>query len=464
MPRLAFAGLCVATLAGTLVYPTYPVYDSYYSLLWGREILDGHLPQFELFRAPTEHPLAIAAGTVLDLFGGVADRLWILLILASFVALVAAVYRLAATAFTPLVGALAAVLLLTRFDFGFLAVRGYIDIPYLALVVWAVALEAARPRRGLPVFALLVAAGLLRPEAWLLLAVYWLWMFPGATWRERGLWAAVALIAPAGWLLVDGVVTGDALYSLHYTSDSAEDLGRARSLADIPLAIPDFLGDIVKPPVLVAGALGLLAALVLVPRRAVWPGVLLGCGVATFVAIGVAGLSAIERYLVVAALAVLIFAAVAGGGWTLLPPSPLRTAWMTVAGLAVVAVAVLTVLNLDLDRFNNELAFRGDAHRSLKRILDAPAVRDGLRCGPLTVPNHKLVPDARWLADLPHDRVRSRVQETTQRRGVALVVLGRFAVFKQAWTNPDDPARVQLPPEGFRRVAVNDDYAAYVRC
>src|SRR4051794_479797 len=156
---LAFAGLCAAALAGTLAYPTYPVYDSYYSLLWGREILHGHLPHFELFRAPTEHPLAIFAGLVLDLFGGIADRLWIVLILASFVALVVAVYRLAATAFTPFVGVLAAVLLLTRFDFGFLAVRGYVDIPYLALVVWAIALEAERPRRGLPVFGLLVAAG-----------------------------------------------------------------------------------------------------------------------------------------------------------------------------------------------------------------------------------------------------------------------------------------------------------------
>jgi hypothetical protein len=362
------------------------------------------------------------------------------------------------------VGVIAAVLLLTRFDFGFLAVRGYVDIPYLALVVWAVALEADRPRRGLPVFALLVAAGLLRPEAWLLLAVYWLWMFPGATWRRRGLWAALALLAPAGWLLVDGLVTGDPLYSLHYTSDSAEDLGRARSLAEIPGAIPEFLRDIVKAPVLAAGAAGLFAAVVVVPRRAAWPAVLLGCGVVTFVAIGVAGLSAIERYLVVAALAVLIFAAVAAGGWTLLEPGPLRTVWMAAATLAVLAGVVLTIVNLNLGRFDSELTFRGEAHRALDGILEEPAVRDGLRCGPLTVPNHKLVPDARWLADLSAARVRSRVEEPEQRGGVALVVLGRFGVFKQAWSNPDDPAGVQLPPAGFRRVARNDHYAAYVGC
>jgi hypothetical protein len=203
---------------------------------------------------------------------------------------------------------------------------------------------------------------------------------------------------------------------------------------------------------------------VLVPRRAAWPAVLLGCGVVTFVAIGVAGLSAIERYLVVAALAVLIFAAVAAGGWTLLAPGPLRTAWTAAAALALAAGVVLTVVNLNLDRFDNELTFRGAAHRALDRILAEPAVRDGLRCGLLTVPNHKLVPDARWLADLPAERVRARVEDASQRRGVALVVLGRFAVFKQAWSSDDDPARVQLPPAGFRPVARNDHYAAYARC
>ena len=54
-------------------------------------------------------------------------------------------YRLGRIAFTPLVGGVAAALTLTRFDFGFLAARGYIDIPYMALVVWAAVLEAAPP-------------------------------------------------------------------------------------------------------------------------------------------------------------------------------------------------------------------------------------------------------------------------------------------------------------------------------
>ena len=461
----AFAGLCAITAVGTLVYPTYPNYDSYYALLWGRELRHGQAPSFEGLRHPTEHPLAVAAGAVLDLLGSFADRLWILLVLASFLALVAGLHRLATTAFTALVGVVAALLLLTRFDFAFLAVRGYIDVPYLALVVWAVALEAARPRRGWPVLVLLVLAGLLRPEAWLLLALYWLWLFPALSWRDRAAFAAVAALAPLTWGVLDGVVTGDPLYSLNATSDSAEDLGRSRTLREVPGAVPGFLADIVKVPVLLAALGGLAAAAVLFPRRAAWPAVLLAAGVVTFLGIGLAGLSAIERYLVTAALGVLVFAAVAAAGWTLLPQgSRLRMAWMAAAGVAVIVVAVLTVLRLDLRRFDQELAFRGRAHESLAAILDRPAVRRGLRCGPLTVPNHKLVPDARWLADLGYEDVRSRVERPRQRRGVALVVTGRFAVLKQAWTNELDPARVQLPPGDMPLVARTDDYTAYARC
>ncbi len=81
---------------GFFVFPTYPVYDSYYSLLWGRDLLHGDPLVFDGFRYPTEHPLAIAAGAILQLFGSIGDRLWVAMILASF--LVAGRRRLPARA------------------------------------------------------------------------------------------------------------------------------------------------------------------------------------------------------------------------------------------------------------------------------------------------------------------------------------------------------------------------------
>lgn len=467
LARAVFALLCIGFAIGFLVYPTYPNYDSYYSLLWGRELLDLSALTFEGFRVPTEHPLAIAGGTVLALLGDEGDRVWVGMTFATYLALVWGVYRLGRDAFTPLVGAIAAVLLLTRFDFAFLAARGYVDVPYMALVVWAAVLEGARSRRGTPVFLLLAAAGLLRPEAWLLAGLYFLWMAWKASWPERVRYAVLTAIAPIVWAGVDFAVTGDPLFSLHYTSSSAEDLGRQRTLSELPSAVPYFFSNLVKLPVWLASIGGIVIAALVSPRRMLMPLVLLISGLGTFVAIGVAGLSVIERYLMIAALALLVFAAVALGGFTMLRKSRIRTLWMAGVVLLVIYGVAFTVTRANLHRFDNELRFRGDAHAALEHVLRDPKVRAGLRCGPLTVPNHKLVPDARWIADLPADRVLPRADEPAVRgvrRGVALVVTSRFAIFKHAYTDETDAAAIQLPPPGFTRAATSDHYAAYVSC
>src|SRR2546423_5721884 len=179
------AALAVVSLVGYLVYPTFPNYDSYYAMLWAREVVHLAPLSFDGYRTPTEHPLAILFSIPLVLLGEGGDRVLVFFTVASFVALAAGLYRLGRQSFGPLVGAVAAVLVCTRFDFPFLAARGYIDIPYLALVVWAAALEVARPRGGLPVFLLLAAASLLRPEAWILIGLYWLWFAWKAPWRGR---------------------------------------------------------------------------------------------------------------------------------------------------------------------------------------------------------------------------------------------------------------------------------------
>ena len=186
--KLALGVLALAALVGYLVYPTYPNYDSYYSLLWGRELVGLDPLSFTAYRAPTEHPLAIAFGALLTPLGDGADRVMVACAVISFLVLVAGVYALGKTAFTPLVGFAAAALLVSRFDFPFLAARGYIDIPYLAVIMWAAVIEARAPRRHpVVVLTLLAAAGLMRPEAWLLAGLYWLWIVLRAdvTWRRR---------------------------------------------------------------------------------------------------------------------------------------------------------------------------------------------------------------------------------------------------------------------------------------
>jgi hypothetical protein len=481
-PVVALVALAGVTAVGFFVYPTFPNYDSYYSLLWGREALHGVKPSFDGYRTPTEHPLAIAFGAVLSLVGDDADRIMVATTLASFVLLAAGMYRLAAAAFTPVVGLIAAALFCSRFDFPFLAARGYIDIPFLALVIWAAALEVERPRRGTPVAVLLALASLLRPEAWVLSGLYFLWVAPSRGWRARFGLAALTAVGPVLWCAIDYVVTGDPLFSQHHTSALAEELGRANGLRAVPSASYGFLLGLDKAPVFFAGGLGAALALLIAPRRAVMPLVLLAVGLGTFLLVGIAGLSIIERYLLVPSLMVMVFAAVTLGGWTMLVRGArLRRAWALGAAALVLYGIAFTATRVNFAQFDSELRFRGSAHRSLEAVLSDPAIRQGLRCGPLSVPNHKLLPDARWVLGLgagdvlarsgvtekhpdgtPTDRAR-RTRVVT-RRGVALYATDRSSLLRHALVDKSDDPANSLPLPRFERRVTGRYYGAYVNC
>jgi hypothetical protein len=477
-PALALGVLALATLIGFLVYPTYPNYDSYYSLLWGREVLHGHKPSFDVYRAPTEHPLAIAFGALLSLLGRHGDRVMVFCTEASFVVLCAGVYRLARTAFTPLVGLAAAGILCTRFDFPFLAARAYIDIPYLAFVVWAAALELQRPRRGNAVWVLLACAGLLRPEAWILIGLYFLWMCSGelgpghdprerlVRWARYATWAAVG---PVVWVAVDYAVTGHPLFSLQHTSGLAEELGRTKGLSQVPSAMKRFFYSLAKAPVLYAAGAGFVVALWFAPRRVLMPAALWLIGTGTFVLVGVAGLSVIDRYLLVPALMVMVFAAVALAGWTMLREGLLvRRLWAVASALIIVYGVVFTATRVNFSQFDNELTLRGQSHRSLVRLLDEPKVRAARRCGPLSTPSHKLVPESRWVLDAPAGGVLARADPGAGARtahGTALFVVNRAALLRQALVEKSDDVNDNIPQPGFLGpIAFTPYYSAYVRC
>src|SRR6202035_2572158 len=105
--RIGFLAICVLALIGYFAVPTYPTYDSFYALLWGRDLLHLHLPDFRVYRGPTEHPLAIGFGALCPIFGQTGARLMVLGSIGSFVAVVAGAYRLGRVCFGPLVGVLA---------------------------------------------------------------------------------------------------------------------------------------------------------------------------------------------------------------------------------------------------------------------------------------------------------------------------------------------------------------------
>jgi hypothetical protein len=476
---LAFAVMCVAALIGYFAFPTYPTYDSFYALLWGRDLLHLHLPDFRVYRGPTEHPLAIAFGIFCSIFGQGGARLMVLGSIASFVAAVAGMYRLGRLCFGPLVGLFAALLLLSRFFIENLAAQGYLDISYVALIVWAVVFELERPRRGTLVFLTLAAAGLLRPDAWVLSGVYWLWCAWRADNRTRARYLALAASAPLVWFALDWIVTGNPLYSLNATAGLAAELERTQGFGSVLGSVWSYGVRIDKLPVLLGGLLGIGLAVWLAPRRTLVPLAAFLVLLAVYVAEGAVGASVVDRYLIGAATALLPFCAVTIGGWAMLERgSKLRLAWMLAAVLLVAYGAVSAAGTLSLSSLRTTLAEHEDFHKGLAVALRSPAVKAELRrCPVVSLPDNKLIPDARWILGsvsqrdiLARSQARSDAEHgdlTIDRRiqagSIAVYPLGT-AVFVDAIVDVGDQPSDQLPLPGFKRIYASSLYAVYGNC
>ena len=462
--RSALVALALLALAGWALVPTYPDYDAYHHLVWGRDLLDGVRPGFEGFAAPTQHPLYLALAALLSLAGPHADRLLVLVAVLSLVALTAGTYALGRALFGRAPAAVAALFVGSSFAFLLYAVRAFVDVPFLALAVWAAALEAARPRRGMAPMVLLALAGLLRPEAWVLAGLYWLWCAPGRPLRSRAVLGALALAAPLCWALIDLVVTGDPLFSLHSTSKLSEALGRERGIENVPSAFVRFLADVARPPVALAGVIGVVLAVRRYgARRMAVPLALLGAGALTFAGTGVAGLSILPRYLTLPAVALCLMAGYAVMGFTTIEPGRARERWRLAAiGALAVGVAFLAIKVSSFERLRAELRFIERTHGQVSALVDDPRVRRALRCGELTFPTYRLVPDARWILDIRSGRVRSRAETPTA--GAVGVYIAGDEKFERRFGRADGVSATtnELPPAApsLRR----GPFRVFVRC
>jgi len=471
--RVELAVVAAALVAVTVFWalvPTYPALDSYYALVWGREAFHGHTPTFEGYRAPTHHPLWVLVAGLLSLAGGDADRLLVLVALWCLVLFLWGMYRLGTGQFGPWVGLVGALFAASSFAFLLYAVRAFVDIPFLAAVVWAGALAVragARRAAGVGAMALLFVAGLLRPEAWVLAGLWWLWRVRGASPRDRVWLTALFVGAPVLWLAVDLAVTGDALFSFHSTSALADELRHSGGAAQVPGALVTYVAGTIRTPVALLGLVGLgLAWVRYGPRRLAVPLALLLAGSLIFVLAGLAGFSLIERYLTVPSAALCLFAGYALVGFTTLARDDAwRRPWTRVAAvvgaLGVIAAVVLAATSVG--RVRTELNFVRTSHDDLVAILRTPAVRAARRCGPIVFPTDRLVPDTRWILDAPRSAVLARTAPGHRPFGVQLFVEGQRALGRFGFA-AGIPASTNTPAPGFREVTRNRTFDAWVRC
>jgi hypothetical protein len=406
--RRALPGFGVAVAVAALVRlvyaPWYGNYDVRYALLWARDVLHGHTPDYEAAFAPTPHPLSITWSVLGLPFGDHGGSVMVLLALVGLGALVWIVFRLGGELFSPWVGAVAAVVVLTRPAIVRDALLGYQDVPFAALIIGAVLLEARRPRRGTAVLVVLGLAGLLRPEAWVLSGLYVLYLWRDAAPRDRIRLVALAAAAPLIWAFTDLLVTGDPLHSLHGTADLAEEAGRRRKVTQVPRWSAQYLGFTLREPLIAGVPIGLLFAWRHRRREATLPVAVVVAMLAVFAVGPIFGLPLIGRYVRTPAELLTLFFGLAVCGWMLLPTGRERTRWTWVAGFCVVLFAVFIPKNVSLLRgLHTRVVREGAFYRTMRAAAESDRVRATFsRCAPLSAADHRPVPYLRyWLHGAP---------------------------------------------------------------
>jgi hypothetical protein len=474
--RLTYALVALGALvvvAVFVVYRTYPNYDTYYTLVWGKELADWRLPDYDVFRTPTPHPLSTLVAWAMAPFGAASDRILVLASLFGLLAFYIVAFVFCERLLGRVVALLAVGVLLTRTDMQLLALRAMFDLPFYLMIFGAALLELRRPRCGWPVLVVLALAGLLRPEAWLLGGVYWLYLAPATPRPVLVRYALLVVAAPLIWMASDLIVTGEPLYSLTSTREVSGEFGRNRGLIDAVGSIPEFAGGNDRIVTVGVGGLGLLLAVYILRRRAALPLALGGLGVATFLIIAAAGLSVIPRYMTIPSLLLSLCVAVALGGWTLVRE---RTPRRVAIGIAVVSVLVIgwraPAIAGDYGRLADQARFIEAQHTALKQILDAPRAVEALqRCRPITVPTHSAIPVIRYETGLPKEALQASIgQERPPSRGVLLngrtfnfepgsgraTVASARPSARKPWSNK------RLP--GFERLGRNRRWTVYARC
>ncbi|HWC26862.1 MAG TPA: hypothetical protein VG474_09775, partial [Solirubrobacteraceae bacterium] len=298
-------------------------------------------------------------------------------------------------------GLLAAALVFTSPPIFDTATRHPGDMAFAALVAAAVAAELARPRRGPVVLALLALAGLLRPEAWLLAAVYWLYLLPGRAWSERLRLGALVASAPLAWMATDALLTGDPLYSVDATRGYTEKAAAAASLADVGSAI----GSVSGWP-LVLGALAGAALAWRDGRRGV--AVPLAAGAVALLATVAPSLlgesPVLRRYLVLPGAMLAALFALCALGWT--GARGAAVAWRA-GGLALAALAIVGLAGDRVRVWDSQRRAQEERAALIDHLGDwvtAPAQHAYLAspgCRPIGVPAGVYRPYLRYWLDVP---------------------------------------------------------------
>jgi hypothetical protein len=278
--------------------------------VWGREIVDPHL-SFAVGGGPSWKPLPVMFTTIFGLFGGAAPTMWVIAARAGGLLGLVAGYRLASrpagTGFWGVVAGVLAVagIVLTQ-KWGYYMFRGTSEPLLIGSTLWAVDRHLAG-RHG-SAFALGIATGLMRPEAWPFLGIYAIWLWIREP-RLRPLVVAGVASIPLFWFVPPLIGSGQPFLAAVHAHEYNGHLGSNRFAEVLRRG-----ADVQLAPVLIAGVVA--AALSMRPnpgpveRLTLWlAGLIIGWWVIV-VAMTLAGYPGLERFYLPAAAITCVLAGV----------------------------------------------------------------------------------------------------------------------------------------------------------
>jgi hypothetical protein len=391
--------LAVALLgAATLLVPATLGYDAWAWTVWGRQL--AHL-DVDTTAGPSFKPLPVLVLAPLSVLGGATPVVWMGLMRAAAVLSLLLAYRLGARLAGPPAGAVAAVSLALSADLYRTALLGSAEPVLIALTLGAADRHLAGRRDWALV--LVALAGLIRPEAWVLLGLYgaFVWLYEP---RLRPLAVAAVAVPPALWLGLDWIGSGDPLHASSTATSATE--GSAANASVPAVEVVRRAADAVIVPTLVLAAIGLAFA-VRRRDRAVLSLAALALGWIAVVAImAEVGFTGTRRYLAAPAAALCVVAGV-GLVWVLEAVRERRARIALACAVGALALVPALLRAREDARMLSVARSQSDQRDELRRAVDRVGGRAAvLRAGRPAI-NPWLQTALAWELDVPLSRVQA---------------------------------------------------------
>lgn len=415
---------CAAIAALSLTAPFAPGFDAWAWLVWGREVTELGL---DTTAGPSWKPLTVLIAVPLTTAGDLGPDLWLWLtrtawLLAAVLAASIAVRLTPARALAAVPGGAAAI--------GVVASVGVflIDDPFTPwfrqgvtglseplLVALALGAFLARLEgRGRLALALLLGCALLRPEAWVLLALLALERWQQG--HDRAAIVAAGLLVPVLWFVPDLIGSGDPLTGA----------GRAREgSGSPPVEAAEVWLRLLGMPLAVLWP-GALVAVVAARRRREPRALELALAAALWAAqvalLAAAGYAGLPRFMAPVAAAVCVL----GASGTAIAIRWVRDRGRAPALAGIVATVALIAIGqagwrgADLVGDVRGVSERAEREQALIALVSSPTVGARRRCGPLYLGEYLYGPAVAWRSRLRLDRVRP-LPPSSPERGTAIV-------------------------------------------